>query len=138
MKLFSLNRKILQEHELKLEVDFKFTEAAKVRDKINQQKILEQEKAKQELKRIHDEEVKMVEKEKSADLKMFNEQYDSLYNELIRRFEDLNENLSSDHKNELETAIKEFNETFPENNPKSSPEILDLYRRLEGIVKKKE
>jgi hypothetical protein len=36
MKLFSLNRKILQEHELKLEVDFKFTEAAKVRDKINQ------------------------------------------------------------------------------------------------------
>jgi hypothetical protein len=80
----------------------------------------------------------MVEKEKSADLKMFNEQYDSLYNELIRRFEDLNENLSSDHKNELETAIKEFNETFPENNPKSSPEILDLYRRLEGIVKKKE
>ena len=39
-------------------------------------------------------------------------------------------------KCELESAVKTFNETYPE--PKNSPEILDLHKKLDGIVKRKE
>lgn len=128
----------MEEHEEKLEKDFKFSEAAQVRAKINQLKALEEEKAKFELKKVHDDELNHLEMERVEALRAFNEEYDAQFNDLTKKFEDAQAEMNQQHSNEYEETLREFNETFPEQNPKLSTEILDLYKKLEGIVKKKE
>jgi hypothetical protein len=68
----------------------------------------------------------------------FNYEYDEIYNELARKHENLQTQLNESHTKEYEERMQEFNQCFPEKNPKHTPEILDLYRKLEGIVKKKQ
>jgi hypothetical protein len=128
----------MEEQESKLEKEFKFAEAAKVRAKINQLKLLEEEKVKFELKKAHDDELNALENEKQEELSRFNEEYNNIYNDLVKKFEDLQSSMNETHSNEYNEKLKDFNETFPEKNPKSSSEILDLYKKLEGLVKKKE
>lgn len=127
----------MEEHEMKLEKEFKFAEAAQVRAKINQLKFLEEEKTKAELRKTHNDEVTQLEYDRQEALRSFNDEYDALYNDLIKKFEDMQSQLNEMHSNEYNEGMKEFNETFPEKNPKFSSEILDLYKKLEGIVKKK-
>jgi hypothetical protein len=127
---------VLEEHEADLEKEFKFTDAAEVRVKLNQLKIIEEEKAKDELKQIHEEEVNTLELERDSEMTLFNEEYDSFYNNMMKKFEDTRQQMNEQHKKEFEESIKIFNENFPE--AKSSPEILDLHKKLEGIVKRKE
>ena len=99
-------------------------------------KIIEEEKAKDELKQIHEEEVNTLELERDSEITLFNDEYDAFYNDMVKKFEDTNLQMNEQHKKEFEESIKIFNENFPE--AKSSPEILDLNKKLEGIVKRKE
>ena len=55
----------------------KFAEAAEVRDKINQLKTLEEEKAKDELRKLHDDEKNQLDLENQEETRAFNKQYDN-------------------------------------------------------------
>jgi hypothetical protein len=116
----------------------KFAEAAEVRAKINQLKILEEEKAKDELRKLHDDEKNQLELEKQDEVRAFNEQYDTYDTDLKKKFEDLFLMTKEQQRAEMEGAYKDFIDSFTEKNPKASPEILDLHRKLQGIVKRKE
>jgi hypothetical protein len=116
----------------------KFAEAAEVRDKINQLKTLEEEKAKDELRKLHDDEKNQLDLENQEETRAFNKQYDNYESEIKKKFEDLFQMTKEQQRNEMEGSYKEFIDSFTEKNPKASPEILDLHRKLQGIVKRKE
>jgi hypothetical protein len=46
--------------------------------------------------------------------------------------------LNEQHTLEFENALKDLNEALPDAHPRHTPEILDLNKRLESLVKKKE
>ena len=71
--------KIMEEHEAKLEREFKFKEAAQVRTKINLLKKLEEDKFKSEIQKMHDDQKAQLEIEKAEELRKFNDEYDALY-----------------------------------------------------------
>jgi hypothetical protein len=129
-------RKLLEEHEKGLEKEFKFAEAVDVRKRVDHLKELEEERTKAELLQIHNNELAALDNEKGDELKLFNEQYDAILYELTQRFDEMGLQMDDLQKSELESSIKTFNETYPE--PKNSPEILDLHKKLDGIVKRKE
>jgi hypothetical protein len=116
----------------------KFSEAAEVRIKINHLKVLEEEKAKDELRKLHEDEKFQIELEKQEEFRVFNQQYDMLQNDIVKRFEELGMHMKDQQSTEEETMVKEFLDSFAEKNPKATPEILDLNRKLQGIVKNKE
>lgn len=68
----------------------------------------------------------------------FNFQFDEIYNDLARKHENLQTQLNESHLKEYEERMQAFSADFPDKNPKNTPEILNLYKKLEGIVKNKE
>lgn len=129
---------ILQEHEANLEKEFKFNEAANVRERINNLKLLEEEKLRSHSNKTHKEEQTLLDQVKQDEIDRFNEEYDNLYNELSRKCNEMQQQLLDQQKEDMENQVKEFHETFPKENPKLSTEILDLYRKMEYNAKKKE
>jgi hypothetical protein len=128
----------MEEHETKLESEYKFDEAAKVRKKIIQLKKLEEKKVINELQLTQEYERNQLENDKWNDMKRFNEEWDENQANLKKQFDESLEKMHEDHVNEYNESMAKFNENFPEKNPKLSPEILDLNKKLEGLVKKKE
>lgn len=90
------------------------------------------------MKIYQSEELNNLENERINDINSFNEHYDGQYNELVQRHESLQATMNENNMNDYEGRMQQFETNFPEKNPKNTPEILDLYKKLEGIVKKKE
>ncbi len=116
----------------------KFDQAHKIRTRIKQLYLLETEKINHEIKLKHEFDLNQLKTERDETIKDFNDKYDILYNNLKDKFQEALAGMTEEHQIEYEAAIKEFNENFPENNPKLTPEVLHLYRRLQILVKKKE
>jgi hypothetical protein len=99
---------------------------------------LEEEKAKEELNKVHQHEIDYLENEKQNEYKFLSESSDKILNETISKFEEMQQNLKEQHKQELQESMNLLEDNFPEVNPKSSPEILNLQKILEGLVKRKQ
>jgi len=130
--------KVLVEHETELEKEMKFADSAKVREKIKQLQTLEEQKVLAELLNTHSDEVRLLLSEKEKELKDFNLEYDEMENNINKKFEEMQKSQQDQHDEEYESEMKDFHTAFPEKNPKLTPEILDLYKKLDGVVKKKD
>lgn len=69
---------------------------------------------------------------------MFNQEYDRRFYEISNKFEDLENNTKEKHNKEIEDKTNEFEEMFVKCPQKAAPEILNLSKILETLVKKKE
>ena len=101
-----------------MEKDLNFSDAFCVREKINELRILEHYRAKDELIRIHNEEINYIENEKLKEIENFNEFHDNTYNELNSKFEELKLYLKQQHSEEYKEVLDALNQQFPETNPK--------------------
>jgi hypothetical protein len=99
---------------------------------------LEEEKAKEELRKVHQDEIYYLENEKENEYNLLTESSERILRETMSKFEDLQQNLKEQHKQELQESMKFLEDNFPEVNPKSSAEILNLQKILEGLVKRKQ
>lgn len=127
----------MENHEINLEKEFKFQEAAATRDKINNLKHLEEQKVLSELQKTHNDQLNQLNSDKESNFRQFNEFYDTENQQITQRYEELQSKMNQDHEDEFNNDMKEFHESYPEHSKKST-ETLDLYKKLEGIVKKKE
>lgn len=90
-----------------------------------------------ELQKTHDEEKSQLEIERAEELSSFRKDYEVRNQEFIKKFSEQENNMTESHKKEYKECMNKFNEIYPEKNPKLSPEILNLQRKLEEIVKKR-
>jgi hypothetical protein len=79
-----------------------------------------------------------LQSEHQQEILEFNKIHDDMFNEMNDKYNNLIAVLNENNRQEFDNHTKEFDETYPEKNPKNTPEILDLYKKLEGIVKKKQ
>jgi hypothetical protein len=130
-------RSLLEEHMDKCEKSGKFVEAELAKQKVIQLKKVEEEKILQETKLNHEEYLAQMEVNQKEELARFNELWDKNFYEMSNRFTEQENNLKIQQQKEIENKIEDFNNNYPE-FPKPNCEILDLNKKLEGLVKQKE
>lgn len=121
----------------KCEKEERFEEAAIARDRILKLKKIENKKIIQELNIKQAEEINQVEQMREEEVKRINEEIDSE----IKRIEDEKsqavQNLQSKHYTERDGLIEAFEAKYP-NQPKFSPEVLNLQKIMDGHIKNRE
>jgi len=69
---------------------------------------------------------------------MFNQEYDRRFYEVSNKFEELENKMKEHHNQQVEDKTNEFEDMFVNCPQKAAPEILNLSKILETLVKKKE
>ncbi len=121
----------------KCEKSGKFVEAELAKQKVIQLKKALEEKILEETKQGHEEYLAKMEHEQKEELDRVNQMWDKDFYEMSNRFADQENNLKLDQEKEMNARVEEINNSFPE-YPKPSSELLDLNKKLEGLVKQKE
>lgn len=128
---------ILTEHEEKCEKDERFPEAAVARMKINLLKQIEEAKILADLKEMQNDQLQKVQES-------LHEEKDELlmnYNKNRKDLEDncnlMIEHLKSKQSEEEDVLVEAFDNKYP-SQPKFSPEVLSLQKKMEAYVKNKE
>lgn len=129
---------ILSEHITSLEKESKFQEASNAKAKLISLQRLQYAKVVEDLKIKHEETLNRVYEEKNKELELFHINFDSTYQEIEVTCSEMQSQLNQKHKNEFETEMKKFNLSFTNQIPKATPEILDLQKRLDIVIKKKD
>jgi len=127
---------ILQEFQDKSEKEGKFVEAELAKQRILQ---LLKVKDKQELKEVkekHSLEKKELEDSQKEELNKFNMEMDHQFYELSKKFQEEQAKLEQKHEEELQTLEKNFEEK--NNIIKPTSELINLNKKLELYVKKKD
>ena len=121
----------------KCEKEERFEEAAIARDRILKLKKIENKKIFQELNIKQNEEINQLEQMREEELRRITEEIDGE----IKRIEDEKnqaiQNLQNKHFTEREGLIEAFDAKYP-NQPKFSPEVLNLQKIMDGHIKNRE
>ena len=129
---------LLKEFQQKSEVEAKFVEADLAQKKIEQLIKIRNKRRLMDVKAEQIEIKKKLEAEQKEELDEFNRDMDKQFYDLNEHFQDLQKKLEEKHKNELIELQKKLEEKYNSLNIKPSPELINLNKKLELYVQKKD
>ena len=129
---------LLKEFQQKSEVEAKFVEADLAQKKIEQLIKIRNKRRLMDVKAEQIEIKKKLEAEQKEELDEFNRDMDKQFYDLNEHFQDLQKKLEEKHKNELIELQKKLEEKYNALNIKPSPELINLNKKLELYVQKKD
>ena len=130
--------KILQDFQNKSEKEAKFVEADLAQKKIAQLKSIKNKKNLQDKKVQQIEEKDELERTQKEELDNFNKEQDKKFFELNEKFEEMQNKLEEEHNSQLRELQQKFEEKYKNYIVKPSSELINLNKKLELYVKKKD
>ena len=130
--------KILEEFQSKCEVEAKFVEADLAQKKIVQLKHIKDKKTLIDRKNKQIEEKDELERVQKEELDEFNREMDKKFYELNEKFQEMQNKLELEHNGQLKELQQKFEEKYNNYIVKPSSELINLNKKLELYVQKKD
>ncbi len=130
--------KILEEFQNKCEVEAKFVEADLAQKKIVQLKHIKDKKTLIDRKNKQIEEKDELERVQKEELDEFNRKMDKKFYELNEKFQEMQNKLEEEHNGQLKELQQKFEEKYNNYIVKPSSELINLNKKLELYVQKKD
>ena len=130
--------KILEEFQNKCEVEAKFVEADLAQKKIVQLKHIKDKKTLIDRKNKQIEEKDELERVQKEELDEFNREMDKKFYELNEKFQEMQNKLEEEHNGQLKELQQKFEEKYNNYIVKPSSELINLNKKLELYVQKKD
>ena len=130
--------KILEEFQSKCEVEAKFVEADLAQKKIIQLKHIKDKKTLIDRKNKQIEEKDELERVQKEELDEFNREMDKKFYELNEKFQEMQNKLELEHNGQLKELQQKFEEKYNNYIVKPSSELINLNKKLELYVQKKD
>lgn len=128
---------ILEEHELKCEKDERFPEAGNARNKINLLKEVEEAKIIRDLKEMQNEQLIDIQTDHHNEISDLIANFNQRNEELKANCNIMLQHLKEKQEKEKALILGSFEENYP-SQPKFSPEVLNLQKKMEAYAKNKE
>jgi hypothetical protein len=130
--------KILEEFQNKCEVEAKFVEADLAQKKIAQLVKIKNKKNLLNRKNQQIEERDELERSQKEELDEFNKDQDKKFYELNEKFQEMQNKLEEQHNSQLKDLQQKYEEKYSNYIIKPSPELINLNKKLELYVQKKD
>jgi hypothetical protein len=130
--------KILEEFQSKCEVEAKFVEADLAQKKIVQLKHIKDKKTLIDRKNKQIEEKDELERVQKEKLDEFNREMDKKFYVLNEKFQEMQNKLEEEHNGQLKELQQKFEEKYNNYIVKPSSELINLNKKLELYVQKKD
>lgn len=130
--------KILEEFQNKCEVEAKFVKADLAQKKIVQLKHIKDKKTLIDRKNKQIEEKDELERVQKEELDEFNREMDKKFYELNEKFQEMQNKLEEEHNGQLKELQQKFEEKYNNYIVKPSSELINLNKKLELYVQKKD
>ena len=129
---------LLKDFQQKSEVEAKFVEADLAQKKIEQLIKIKNKRNLLDAKAQQIEEKNELERNQKEELDEFNKEMDKQFYELNEKFQEMQNKLEEEHNNQLRELQKKFQEKYDGYTIKPSPELINLNKKLELYVQKKD
>ena len=129
---------ILEEFQNKCEVEAKFVEADLAQKKIAQLIKIKNKKNLLNRKTQQIEERDELENTQKEELNEFNKEQDKKFYELNEKFQEMQNKLEEEHNQQLKDLQQKYEEKYANYIIKPSPELINLNKKLELYVQKKD
>ena len=129
---------ILEEFQNKCEVEAKFVEADLAQKKIAQLLKIKNKKNLLSRKTQQVEERDELERTQKEELDEFNKEQDKKFYELNEKFQEMQNKLEEEHNSQLKDLQQKYEEKYSNYIIKPSPELINLNKKLELYVQKKD
>ena len=129
---------LLEEFQNKCEVEAKFVEADLAQKKITQLIKIRNKKNLLDRKTQQIEEREELERTQKEELDEFNKEQDKKFYELNEKFQEMQNKLDEEHNSQLKDLQKKYEEKYSNYTIKPSPELINLNKKLELYVQKKD
>ena len=129
---------ILKDFQQKSEVEAKFVEADLAQKKIEQLVKIKNKRILLDVKAEQIEKKKELETNQKEELDKFNREMDKQFYDLNEHFQQMQNKLEEDHKTQLIELQQKLEEKYNALNIKPSPELINLNKKLELYVQKKD
>ena len=129
---------ILEEFQNKCEVEAKFVEADLAQKKIAQLLKIKNKKNLLNRKTQQVEERDELERTQKEELDEFNKEQDKKFYELNEKFQEMQNKLEEEHNSQLKDLQQKYEEKYSNYIIKPSPELINLNKKLELYVQKKD
>ena len=129
---------ILEEFQNKCEVEAKFVEADLAQKKIAQLVKIKNKKNLLNRKNQQIEERDELERSQKEELDEFNKDQDKKFYELNEKFQEMQNKLEEQHNSQLKDLQQKYEEKYSNYIIKPSPELINLNKKLELYVQKKD
>ena len=129
---------ILEEFQNKCEVEAKFVEADLAQKKIAQLVKIKNKKNLLNRKNQQIEERDELERSQKEELDEFNKVQDKKFYELNEKFQEMQNKLEEQHNSQLKDLQQKYEEKYSNYTIKPSPELINLNKKLELYVQKKD
>ena len=129
---------ILEEFQNKCEVEAKFVEADLAQKKIAQLLKIKNKKNLLNRKTQQVEERDELERTQKEELDEFNKEQDKKFYELNEKFQEMQNKLEEEHNQQLKDLQQKYEEKYANYIIKPSPELINLNKKLELYVQKKD
>ena len=130
--------KLLEEFQSKCEVEAKFVEADLAQKKIAQLINTKNKKNLLDRKNRQIEEREELERTQKEELDEFNKEQDKKFYELNEKFQEMQNKLEEEHNSQLKDLQRKYEEKYANYIIKPSPELINLNKKLELYVQKKD
>ena len=130
--------KILEEFQSKCEVEAKFVEADLAQKKIAQLRHIKDKKTLIDRKNKQIKEKDELEKVQKIELDEFNREMDTKFYHLNEKFQEMQNKLEEEHNGQLKELQQKFEEKYNNYIVKPSSELINLNKKLELYVQKKD
>ena len=124
--------------EQELQSGSNFKEASKIRAKITEFEQLKIYKAEHELKQSTDSQINQIRKEKENELQNYKEMSNQQKNEIKEKAEQMVKEMKERHQKELDEYKELFESNWPKNNPTSTKEMLEIEKKMNVVISKKQ
>ena len=129
---------LLKEFQQKSEVEAKFVEADLAQKKIEQLIKIKNKRKLLDAKTQQVDEKNELERTQKEELDEFNKKMDEQFYELNEKFQEMQNKLEEEHNSQLKDLQQKFEEKFNGYVIKPSPELINLNKKLELYVQKKD
>ena len=130
--------KLLEEFQNKCEVEAKFVEADLAQKKIAQLQKIKNKKNLLDKKNQQILEKDKLERTQKEELDEFNKEQDKKFYELNEKFQEMHNKLEEEHNSQLKALQQKYEEKYSNYIIKPSPELINLNKKLELYVQKKD
>ena len=129
---------LLKDFQEKSEVEAKFVEADLAQKKIEQLTQIKNKRKLLDVKAEQIEKKKELETNQKEELDKFNREMDKQFYDLNEKFQEMQKELDEKHKKDLENLQEELGKKYNSLCIKPSPELINLNKKLELYVQKKD
>lgn len=121
-----------------LESNSDFSQAAKVREKINKLTELKISRMALNIKEENKQQINSLREERENELSAYTSNSDQQRQEIEDKGNQMLVELSQRQNEEVSNFQLNFEENFPKQNPSTTKAILDLNKKLDAVIRKKE